>query len=90
MIRDVSWMDHASCAGLGAAEAFFPDRGDPALIVRKVCAACPVRTECGEYAAAELDYAAPGIWGGKTHLDRRKERAGRAASSDTTLKEMTP
>ena len=44
-----------------------------------VCSACLVKRECGAYALA--DPTLLGIWGGTTEAERRKVRAGVAATS---------
>jgi WhiB family transcriptional regulator, redox-sensing transcriptional regulator len=71
-----SWQAQAACRGPQAA-AFFP----PSHLERKeekarreqgakaICAACPVRRECLEYA---LRIKEPhGIWGGLNELERK-------------------
>lgn len=57
-------------------EAFFPEPGNssiskPAL---KVCAGCPMRQACFEYA---YDNRELGIWGGTTERTRRLMREGK-------------
>jgi Transcription factor WhiB len=47
--------------GVENPEIFFPSNGDPGTKARQVCAACPVRRECLQY-AMEADEL--GIWGG--------------------------
>lgn len=57
----------ALCAQLADPELFFPKKGeslDPAL---EVCAECPVRLACLEYAMAN---PVAGIWGGTSHKQR--------------------
>ncbi|WP_268785678.1 WhiB family transcriptional regulator [Mycobacteroides immunogenum] len=39
---------------------------------KRVCAVCPVRAECLNYADSILDYH--GIWGGKTGRERGRKR----------------
>jgi len=65
---DLSWQDAALCAETDP-EAFFPEVGQPARAAKRVCAACPVRTECLEYAVA--NGVAFGVWGGLTERERR-------------------
>ena len=66
------WMERAACAGDNP-NLFFPEPGDSSAVIKaakRVCALCPVRVECLEYA---LQYdGMPGIWGGKTQRERRK------------------
>ena len=69
------------CRGTGL-EVFFPERGESAGPARQVCAACPVRQACLDYAITNR--IAYGIWGGLTERERRALRAGwvRAARRD--------
>jgi hypothetical protein len=48
---------------------FFPERGETAGAARQVCAACPVRQPCLEYALSNR--ITHGIWGGLTERERR-------------------
>lgn len=73
---EARWQDRASCKGMDPTLFFGPeyaetvkekrDREDAA---KAVCAECPVRTECLEYALDARE--AYGIWGGKTELERK-------------------
>jgi hypothetical protein len=52
---------------------FFPERGESAEPARQVCAACPVRQPCLDYAISNrIVY---GIWGGLTERERRALRS---------------
>lgn len=72
-----AWIDDAVCASTDP-EVFFPTpHGNPAP-AKAICAGCPVRQECADYALARpsLD----GVWGGLTARERgqirsRKRRA---------------
>lgn len=56
------WMQLAECKGMDI-KLFFPDRGQPSAQGKAVCARCPVRTECDDYATrTETEY---GTWGGR-------------------------
>jgi hypothetical protein len=44
---------------------------------RKVCADCPVRSECFDFAMSDLDLY--GVWAGLTAQERQKLRWGRVA-----------
>jgi hypothetical protein len=48
---------------------FYPERGKSADPARQVCARCPVRRPCLEYALSNR--IAYGIWGGLTERERR-------------------
>ena len=43
------WRELAACRGAGL-DLFFPERGESAEPARRVCAACPVRQPCLDYA----------------------------------------
>jgi hypothetical protein len=51
---------------------FFPGRGEPAGPARRICASCPVRQPCLDYAISHA--ITSGIWGGLTERDRRALR----------------
>src|SRR4051812_12233336 len=77
----VDWQRQAACRDVPV-ELFFPpdeERG-PARrrrieAARAVCARCPVRTPCRDFArSADERY---GIWGGESEEDRRSLRAAR-------------
>lgn len=68
----VPWMDAAACRGLNP-ELFFPGKGDRGHEARRVCAECPVRVPCAEYALT-APFAAQGIWGGTDEVERSQLR----------------
>lgn len=79
MIRSPAgeWVRDALCAelvrtGKARAEWWFPERGEThvARWAKEVCAACPVREPCLDWAVnlPETD----GIWGGTSARDRKK------------------
>lgn len=73
------WMDEALCAQSDP-EAWFPEKGDRPAAAKRVCADCPVRAECLEYAIEHDERF--GVWGGRTERERRelrRERKARAA-----------
>ncbi len=61
------WMAKAACRGQPV-DTFFPARGESASPARDLCAGCPVRVQCFDFAMAdpELD----GCWGGMTARER--------------------
>jgi len=73
-----SWQDAALCAQTDP-EAFFVEKGGSVRPAKKVCAACPVRIDCLEFA---LEIRAPfGVWGGTTERQRRVILAARERES---------
>ncbi len=66
------WRELAACRGIDL-EVFFPGRGESAGPARRVCAACPVRQPCLDYAITNR--IAHGIWGGLTERERRALRS---------------
>jgi hypothetical protein len=68
---------------------FFPERGESAEPARQVCAACPVRQPCLDYAITNR--ITHGIWGGLTERERRALRSGwvRASRRDRDLAILT-
>ena len=70
-----SWWDDALCAQTDP-DAFTPDPGGNASAAKRICAECPVRTQCLQY-ALDNDVRG-GIWGG--HTDRQRRAMRRAAA----------
>jgi WhiB family redox-sensing transcriptional regulator len=66
------WRELAACHGADL-NLFFPERGESAEPARQVCAACPVRQPCLDYAITNR--IAHGIWGGLTERERRALRS---------------
>ena len=69
--RDESWRDQALCAQADP-EVFFPERGGSPRAARRVCARCPVRRQCLQWALENDERY--GIWGGLTEDQRQKLR----------------
>jgi WhiB family transcriptional regulator, redox-sensing transcriptional regulator len=67
------WRELAACRGTGL-DLFFPERGESAEPARRVCAACPVRQPCLDYAITNR--ITHDIWGGLTERERRALRSG--------------
>ncbi|HEY6319837.1 MAG TPA: WhiB family transcriptional regulator [Acidimicrobiia bacterium] len=64
-----AWMLRARCRE-AAPGAFFPSDGVGVERARRVCAECPVQTECLEYALEfRIDH---GVWGGCSERERRR------------------
>ena len=65
------WRDRAACRGADL-DLFFPGRGESAEPARRICARCPVRQPCLEFALCQG--IVHGIWGGLAERDRRTLR----------------
>ena len=75
------WREQAACRDTDL-DVFFPERGESAGPARQVCARCPVRQPCLDYAISNR--IAYGIWGGLTGRERRAQQSRwvRAARQD--------
>ena len=66
-----AWRDEAACCG-AELEVLFPGRGESAEPARQICARCPVRQPCLDYAISHG--ITHGIWGGLADRERRALR----------------
>jgi WhiB family redox-sensing transcriptional regulator len=66
------WQIHASCRNIENSNIFFPERGSSTKEPKAICAICPVREECLDYALMNGEKF--GIWGGMSERERRKIR----------------
>lgn len=66
---NMSWRKRGACRGLDP-DIFYPIGEDDSGEARAVCAVCPVREACLEYALAARER--DGIWGGATERERRR------------------
>ena len=66
-----SWRQLARCRGVDP-EVFYPvsDDEDAADEAKSICALCPVRETCLEYALTAREKE--GVWGGLTERERRR------------------
>ena len=64
-----TWRDRAACRGLDP-EIFYPVSEEDAAEAKSICASCPVREPCLEYALANRER--DGVWGGATERERRR------------------
>jgi len=67
------WRELAACRGADL-NLFFPGRGESAEPARQVCARCPVREPCLDYATS--NQITHGVWGGLSELERRALQSG--------------
>lgn len=83
LVEDRTWQLRAACRGPESA-LFFPpshaeakiDRDARERRAKAVCAGCPVRRQCLDYALRIGEQH--GIWGGLTEVERRALAAGEA------------
>ena len=68
---DRVWMLEAKCLDADP-EAFFPEKGGSTREAKRICATCPVRSECLDYALAKDERF--GIWGGLSERERRRTK----------------
>lgn len=66
-----SWREFARCRGIDP-EVFYPvsDDDEAAEEAKSICAACPVREPCLEFALSTREKN--GVWGGLTERERRR------------------
>jgi hypothetical protein len=67
------WMEEAACKGSHPGISWFPERGSTPREPLEICAECPVRQNCLDYAMA--DETLVGIWGGTTSGERKRMRS---------------
>jgi hypothetical protein len=67
-----AWQERAACRGMGT-ERFFPGSDGSLAPARAVCAGCPVKVECLDY-AVDCGETLAGVWAGTSIRDRRKLR----------------
>ncbi len=64
------WAERALCRGYDP-ELFFPHASALADLAKSVCARCPVRRQCADYALTTGQEF--GVWGGMSEEERRRE-----------------
>jgi WhiB family redox-sensing transcriptional regulator len=85
--EDTTWMLEAHCRGVDP-DKFFPTDGAGVEAIQRMCSACPVQTECLEYAL--FNRIELGVWGGvsarerRRILRRRRQLAGTSELADTS------
>lgn len=72
------WQKRGACNdGKTDPNIFYPDRGASTRDAKAICAVCPVREECLDYALMHGEKF--GIWGGKSERERRRIKKRRSA-----------
>ena len=66
---DMTWMQRGRCRDIPPS-TFFPSDGVGVDVARRICADCPVKAPCLEYALENhIDH---GVWGGCSERERRR------------------
>lgn len=68
------WQANGACRE-HPVDVFFPRKGASAANAKAICAACPVRSECLNYALS--DPGIVGVWGATTERERKRMRSVR-------------
>ena len=68
------WREQAACRDLDTS-TFFPETDEEAAAAIAVCATCPVREACLEFALVTRQD--DGVWGGMTEVERKRLRRRR-------------
>jgi WhiB family redox-sensing transcriptional regulator len=63
------WRQYARCLGADP-DLFYPVSDDAGEAAKAICAVCPVREPCLEYAVTAREKE--GVWGGRTEKERRR------------------
>lgn len=70
-----TWQERGLCNQVDP-ELWFPEKGGSTREAKQICAGCPVRTECLDYALTHDERF--GIWGGLSERERRRHPRRRA------------
>lgn len=66
---ETDWMAYGNCAH-HSPSLFFPNDGVGVAVAQRICADCPVKEPCLEYALEHrIDH---GVWGGCSERERRR------------------
>lgn len=66
---NLAWRQRGACRGVDP-DIFYPASDEEAEAAKAICAVCPVREPCLEYALANRER--DGVWGGATERERRR------------------
>lgn len=66
---NLAWRQRGACRGVDP-DIFYPASDEEAEAAKAICAICPVREPCLEYALANRER--DGVWGGATERERRR------------------
>jgi WhiB family transcriptional regulator, redox-sensing transcriptional regulator len=68
-MKSMAWREQARCKGIDP-EVFYPVSDEESDEAKSICAECPVRLPCLEFALASRER--DGVWGGATEKERRR------------------
>ncbi|WP_419842535.1 WhiB family transcriptional regulator [Candidatus Poriferisodalis sp.] len=74
------WMTRRRCSDI-ATDVFFPHDGAGVVAAQRLCAECPVKDPCREYALAHQ--ISHGVWGGTSERQRRRILRDRRRAADS-------
>lgn len=89
VLLDEDWKKNASCRN-SLVDKFYLENEDAGNLkyIRALCAACPVRLECYDYAQMKRDKW--GIWGGVTPSFRQKQRTIKNRVAPAMAEDLRP
>jgi WhiB family redox-sensing transcriptional regulator len=70
---DLDWQDDALCAQSDP-DAFFPEKGGSTREAKAICARCPAKDDCLQFALDNDERF--GVWGGLSERERRRLQRG--------------
>ena len=80
---ELTWMARGLCANQPPG-TFFPSDGVGVEIAKRICAKCPVKVGCLEYALSNrIDH---GVWGGCSERQRRRILKARRKDAEKAAK----
>jgi WhiB family redox-sensing transcriptional regulator len=79
------WMAKGLCRDR-APSTFFPSDGVGVEVARRICAECPVKAQCLDYALRNgIDH---GVWGGTSERERRRIARRRRLAAEAALESV--
>jgi WhiB family redox-sensing transcriptional regulator len=67
--QKLAWRQKAACRGVDP-DIFYPVTEEEAEDAKAICASCPVKEACLEWALSTREH--DGVWGGCTERERRR------------------
>lgn len=80
-VSDENWMARGLCNDRPPS-LFFPSDGVGVEVAKRICADCPVKDPCREYALVNrIDH---GVWGGTSERERRRILRSRRLAAEAS------